>query len=485
MSKIETTVRKRCLCDNFIFYMRFVSTIIMPLILTGTFLAIAISVRNEDTTAATVLFAIAGVALCFSLTTQYYCCINQFIPRYVYGCRRKMRKHDLSLEETLNRLANYIPSIEKVVDIEELARKNLDEISWGLRWTFKVPFEIFLTGSTAERFNSPLSSLWMKCVDVNYSHALISDYDYMMSPENTFASYQPGEGFIIKDDTLDINPGYVKLVYGDNKNSSAMSFYKTRNVTDKLKSIISKIPKKTFNGYNSDDCEFASVINKGPTLKLKAGKSEYKVNQFLADLTFSIPCKDWPASSNWQARTKKWPQQEDVKRITFGGIHLVPLSQKGDKEGLTWRISFSKAEVELSKLISEVARTCFVALKVIRKDYLSVNCHHLKSYHLKTILLYSIEATGLEFWCEENLKECFDKLLGNLTTAIEERSCPHFWLPHINLFEDLSEKDQKKVLKVLREVKDKPEKFIELLTEKEEKNQRDTAKMYMLGSSIC
>lgn len=126
MSKIETTVRKRCLCDNFIFYMRFVSTIIMPLILTGTFLAIAISVRNEDTTAATVLFVIAGVALCFSLTTQYYCCINQFIPRYVYGCRRKMRKHDLSLEETLNRLANYI-----LVHIEDLASRNLEQISWG------------------------------------------------------------------------------------------------------------------------------------------------------------------------------------------------------------------------------------------------------------------------------------------------------------------------------------------------------------------
>ena len=56
-----------------------------------------------------------------------------------------------------------------------------------------------------------------------------------------------------------------------------------------------------------------------------------------------------------------------------------------------------------------------------------------------------------------------------MTTAIEKQSCSHFWLPGINFFEDLSEKDQKKVLKVLREVKDMLEKFIELLTEEEEK----------------
>lgn len=68
-----------------------------------------------------------------------------------------------------------------------------------------------------------------------------------------------------------------------------------------------------------------------------------------------------------------------------------------------------------------------------------------------------------------------------MTTAIEKQSCSHFWLPGINFFEDLSEKDQKKVLKVLREVKDMLEKFIELLTEEEEKkNRKEIAKKYLL-----
>ena len=120
----------------------------------------------------------------------------------------------------------------------------------------------------------------MKCSDVDYSRTLVSDYDYMtlrekcpntdlflvciflylfglnteiysvnlhiqskyrkiqtrkdsafglfsrsvMSPENIFASYQPGESFLVKDDTFDINPGYVKLAYGSSKYSSILTF---------------------------------------------------------------------------------------------------------------------------------------------------------------------------------------------------------------------------------------------------------------------
>ena len=182
--------------------------------------------------------------------------------------------------------------------------------------------------------------MWIKCSDVDYSHALTSDYDYIMSPENTFASYQPGESFMIIDDTLDINPSYVKLAYQSIKNSRNMSFYTARNVKGKLKSIISKTPYQKFNGYISDDSDksFTSVINKGPAVKLKVERSEYETDRFLADSTFSIPCKNWPTLSNWQTRNKKEPRQEDVQRIILGGIHLVPLSQKGDKPESTWRI---------------------------------------------------------------------------------------------------------------------------------------------------
>ena len=242
---LDRTVRSTCLCLNFTLYLRLVWEII--LFLAGIFACILIIKVIIGGSKKLYIFLVVIIGVLFLVTWYYmrfhhYYCTNRFIPQHVYGCRRKLRKHDLPLVETLKRLASYIPGTEKLADIEELARKNLEQLSWGLRSTFKVPFEIFLTGSTAERFNSPLSSIWMKCADVDYSHALVSDYDYMMSPEDIFASYHPGQRFLVKDDTLDINPGYVKLAYASSKYSSIMNFYTTRDVKEKLKSTISNIP---------------------------------------------------------------------------------------------------------------------------------------------------------------------------------------------------------------------------------------------------
>ena len=120
----------------------------------------------------------------------------------------------MPLEETLKRLANFISFTEKLADIKELARKNLVQLSWGLRSTFQVPFEIFLTGSTAERFDSPLSSIWMKCSDVDCSHTLVSDYDYMTLREK-FLNTEFFSGLYF--------PIFVRTVYGDFRSKSPYS----------------------------------------------------------------------------------------------------------------------------------------------------------------------------------------------------------------------------------------------------------------------
>ena len=80
---------------------------------------------------------------------------------------------------------------------------------------------------------------------------------------------------MVKDDTFDINPGYVKLAYGSSKYSSILTFYTTRDIKDKLKSTISNICFREFSGYTSDDPNqnYASVVSKGPTLKLKEDRS--------------------------------------------------------------------------------------------------------------------------------------------------------------------------------------------------------------------
>lgn len=131
MCDSETTVRRRCLCENGLFYIKCFVNIIVPLIIVSVFLVIAVMelLRNRDKTAVKFIFVIIGILflkICYSLTFNYCYCTNKFIPRHVYGFRQKMRKRDVSLEETLNRLANYI-----LVHIEDLASRNLEQISWG------------------------------------------------------------------------------------------------------------------------------------------------------------------------------------------------------------------------------------------------------------------------------------------------------------------------------------------------------------------
>ena len=52
------------------------------------------------------------------VVTWYYMrfhCTKRFIPQHVYGCKRKLRKHDLSSEETPERLPNYIPGTKNYI----------------------------------------------------------------------------------------------------------------------------------------------------------------------------------------------------------------------------------------------------------------------------------------------------------------------------------------------------------------------------------
>ena len=148
MCDSETTVRRRCVCENGLFYIIFFVNIIVPLIIISVFLVVAVTelFRNRDKRVVKLIFVIIGILflkICYSLTFHYYYCTNQFIPGQVYGCRQKIRKHDFSLEKTLNRLANYIPGIEKLVNIEELAWRNLEQLSWGLRSTISSAFWTF------------------------------------------------------------------------------------------------------------------------------------------------------------------------------------------------------------------------------------------------------------------------------------------------------------------------------------------------------
>ena len=221
---------------------------------------------------------------------------------------------------------------------------------------------------------------------------------------------------------------------------------------------------------------FVSVQRKGPAIELNLESRLHQVDRFHSDVTFSIRVPQWPTDiSNWEYQTnRKWPELAHVRRIVSLGCHLVPKSHPDDEQGTTWRLSFSKAEVELSKLVPENARICFIGLKISMKDYLAIAWKGLASYHLKCILFYTLEEMGdSEIWYDETYLEiCFNTLLHKLMVCVNARECLHYWIPQMNLFKHMTEKESKRLSRVLAKVQRQPEKFIEEFTLPKDKRKR-------------
>ena len=181
---------------------------------------------------------------------------------------------------------------------------------------------------------------------------------------------------------------------------------------------------------------------------------------FEADVTLCFHCAEWPTLSDWPSRPRYWPSLADTQRMISLGCHLVAKPAPSDVDQRSWRFSFSLAEVELSKLVPDVARKCFVALKIILKDHLQPVVPEIGSYHIKTIFLNTLEKVPLGFWTEDNIEECLLTLLTELCDALLSVKCPHHWFSFVNLFSDIDEDDlQRLARKVERIIKD-PAPFI-------------------------
>jgi len=395
------------------------------------------------------------------------------IPRFCCGKRRFTKSHKHSLVSILRTLYTFIPNEESLRRIDEKARENIIIAQKVMEKELQVEeMELFMAGSTSERFNLPVSSCWFKTEGVSEtSHAMVSDFDYMISPTAEKASFtSERDKYLVITDYPKLQPGFVHL--HDNESGKLIA----ANVLKKdLLGVTRALKVRHFQGFKPTrqvcfccakypDVKFANAKIKGPAIELSIGTDVNLADSFYSDLTFSVKCLQWPDTvSDWTYRPdKKWPHPYDVARIASLGCHIVPKSQPDDEEELSWRISFSRAEVELSKLIPPTARMCLIGLKIIAKDYLSVACSRISSYQLKSLLLYAMEKTDPQFWLyEENLEQRFHLLFGNLPEAVINKYCPHFGIPEINLFVDLEDWDIKKLTKVLRKILKSPQRYID------------------------
>ena len=335
----------------------------------------------------------------------------------------------------------------------------LNDIKITLEQTMtRTTFQFIFSGSAVERFGIPLmvSKSRKNCLFSKVSPnvgALGTDLDVMFCSLVDRASFL-GHGNILVEPLVTESQGFTEYA----KLTSLTPGYEGECVSSKLirdqaKDAVGNASVSHLPGIPC--CRGLTELT--PKIKLDSKGPAIKINItpfFEADITIYIQCSEWPSMSDWASRPRYWPSVDEAQRIMSLGCHLVAKSAPNDTHKTSWRFSFSLAEVELSKLVPETARKCFLALKIMLKDHLQPVVPELSSYHIKTIFFNTLEKVPVGFWVDANIEECFLTLLVELRDALLSTNCPHHWFSFINLFHIKTNDMQRLAKKVERIMKD-------------------------------
>lgn len=177
--------------------------------------------------------------------------------------------------------------------------------------------------------------------------------------------------------------------------------------------------------------------NPSTEMNIKDG-DKVQLNQRVGGMDFvpAFRSRGWPkVATDWIERERKWPSRDIVDRIVQEGFHLVVKPPKnGGNPDCDFRISFSNAEYLLCEEMNDIQRECCRCLKKFHRAYLSTEPKGLVTFHLKSVLLQTIEQTGVEVWTENNRAKCMMMLFGNLLKALRKKDLRHYFVSSYNLF---------------------------------------------------
>ena len=271
-------------------------------------------------------------------------------------------------------------------------------------------------------------------------------------------------------------PGYVTLRY---LNKESTTWQKGLQVHDNAQyfssfKFIREMNQRALNFCNtSANEEISSITVHGPAFqftKLVHGDEpvSYEAKNFLnkavpgVDIVWSLECRSWPSQGRaWAKRDRLWPSQEIIDDIVLSGCHLVPVASKQScLPQLEWRMSFSKAEKKLAKLLTELQRKVYLITKALHYTHLKA-FGVLSTYLLKTALFWHCEREYLEVWQQREIGSCFLSYVELLISYLEKRNWPHYFIPENNLIGHLEVEDIQGLLAVLKKIHKKPLKFLQ------------------------
>ena len=153
---------------------------------------------------------------------------------------------------------------------------------------------------------------------------------------------------------------------------------------------------------------------------------------------------------------------------------IVAKSWEYKEENLTvWRVSYSGLERECVNALPPEPKICLIIAKAIRRKFLS-KPEGLISYHIKTILFYTLDKTGSN-WKKSQRANNILALLKALAEALQTRSLPRYFEPRLNTLEDMDAGTAAELKKKVHDILCSPRVLLEgcLFQSMEEKHKKE------------
>lgn len=191
-----------------------------------------------------------------------------------------------------------------------------------------------------------------------------------------------------------------------------------------------------------DKCSYRDIVKMIPdTTEVKLRIRE----RYIVQITPAFRCGGiWPRSgATWPIPHTPWPSPNLVAEVKTEGFDLLSKEsiymkdKQSAAEGDAWVISFMSAENLL--LQGGCRRKCLSILKSLRDRHFDLPGQPITNYHLKTLLLYECEKHPREIeWDETCLGDRINGILLQMISCLQNRRCPHYFLPNLDLFKGKS-----------------------------------------------
>jgi len=249
-----------------------------------------------------------------------------------------------------------------------------------------------------------------------------------------------------------VAPGCALLKLSDGRKRSmslwvefitASGYLSSRKIRSRFQTLVAQATERT--GYR----DAVVMVTDTTEVRLRL------MDRYNVLITPAFNCTGiWPrGASHWPPPDALWPGPILGSEVRAGGFDLLSKecpygarqprnhasSAAAAAEGDAWVVSFHSAESVLLRTGTGCRRRCLSILKTLRDRHLDLPGRPVDSYHMGTLLLNECEKHPLESdWDDGCLGDRVNGILLQLISCLQNRRCPHFFLPGLDLMRERS-----------------------------------------------